>query len=207
MCEPKRRAEQEKEKGVQLGFNAYVKFYDSLKTNNRIITYEDFSKSPYYLAFVKFGRHLVAIRAVNVLSFTDWLIRNGKKLDNWCNESLYDEWLNMYLPLENLQDALERALSEMQKYAEDDDSPIKNNFADYFRCGKINRICLDITAGRISPWVVYNCESGVDFLDRLNETQIGVIIKYIDPQIWTKKFRLYNKDVEWAKNILKYSGL
>ena len=118
LCEPKRRWQQEKEVGVQLGLKAYLRFYEITQGSAKLKSYEDFVSSPYYNAFVKYGRHCVAIRAINFASFTDWLLKNNKKLDNWCSDRLYTEWLPEYLRREATQDALERALREMQDYAD-----------------------------------------------------------------------------------------
>lgn len=205
-CEQKRRAQQEGETGVQLGFRAYLKFYESSQGSAKFKTYADFSKSPYYSAFVKFGRYCVEIRCVNVASFTDWLLKNNKKLDYWCKDSLYTEWLLPYLRKEAVQDALERALKEMQNYA-DNHPDLKNGFSDYFRYGNANRVCYHIATGRISPWVVYHCNSGIEFLEGLNPDQLALIIDYIDPDYWQRRFRDFVADSEWTKEVLKAAGL
>jgi len=206
MCEPKRRWQQQNETGVQLGFKSYLRFYEITQGSAKLKTYEDFASSSFYLAFVKYGRHLIAIKAVNTGSFTEWLIKNNKKLDHWCKDALYLEWLHQYLKKESVQDALERALNEMQTYA-DSDSILQNNFTNYFRLGSGNRIVHHISNGRISPWIVYNCDSGVKWLSDLNEEQLGIIMAWIDPEFWQKKFKDYAADAEWVKDILQKAGL
>jgi hypothetical protein len=155
---------------------------------------------------VKYGRYLVSIRAINTSSFTEWLLKNNKKLDYWCKDTLYEEWMHEYLKKESIQDALERALKEMTEYAESH-TELKNGFRDYFRYGNVNRICHHIASGRISPWVVFNCDSGVGFLDGLSEEQVAIILPYIDPDYWQRKFRDYTADTEWTKDILEKAGL
>lgn len=206
LCEPKRRWQQEKETGVQLGLKAYLRFYEITQGSAKLKSYSDFVESPYYNAFVKFGRYLVDIRAVNVSSYIDWLLKNNKKLDHWTKDSLYVEWLVEYLRRESVQDALERGLKEMQDYA-DNNSELKNGYTDYFRYGNTNRICYHISTGRISAWVVFNCESGVEFLDQLSEEQINIIMPWIDPPFWEKKFKDYLADTEWCKDILQKAKL
>lgn len=206
LCEQKRRAQQEKEIGVQLGYKAYLRFYEISQGSAKFKSYEDFATSPYYSAFIKYGRHLVAIRAVNTSSFTDWLLKNNKKLDHWCKEALYLEWLHQYMRKEDVQDAIERALKEMQDYA-DADQILQNNFNNYFRLGSRNRIVNHIQNGRISPWIVYNCDSGVDFLGSLNEEQIGLIMPWVDPDFWQRKFKDYAADSEWVKTVLSAAGI
>jgi hypothetical protein len=206
LCEPKRRWQQERETGVQLGLRAYLRFYETTQGSARLKSYADFVASPYYNAFVKFGRYCQDIRCINFVNYLDWLLKNNKKLDNWCSDGLYAEWLPDYVKREAVSDALERALREMESYAENN-TDLKGGFGDYFRYGNSNRICFHISTGRISPWVVFNCATGVEFLDSLTEEQIGMILPMIDPDSWQRKFREYLADVEWVRDILAKAGL
>lgn len=203
-CEPKRRAMQEKETGVQLGYQAYIRFYEISQGSAKFKTYQDFATSSFYTAFVKFGRHMVGIRAVNPKSFIEYVIKQNKKIDYWCREDLYLEYLHQYLKRESAQDALERALTEMQDYADENELA---SFNEYFsKCGS-NRICYHITNGRVSPWVVYNSASGIQFLENLNQEQLTMVMPWIDPEHWQQRFKDYLADTEWLKQILKAAGL
>lgn len=204
LCEPKRRWQQETETGVQFGLRAYLRFYETTQGSAKLKSYADFVTSPYYNAFVRYGRHLVAIRAINSDSFTDWLLRQNKKIDYWCKDAFYEEWLLEYLKKEAPQDALERALKEMQDYATGNSIA---DFSHYFAYGNTNRICHHITTGRISPWIIYNCDTGVDYLESLNTEQMDIVMPWIDPDHWSRRFRDYVADVEWCKHVLKAAGL
>lgn len=206
LCEQKRRWNQENEVGVQLGFQAYLKFYEMTQGSAKLKTYANFVESPYYSAFVKFGRHLVNIRAVNANSFTQYLLKNNKKLDHWCKDALYQEWLMQYMKKESVQDAIERALKEMQEYA-DTNTELVNSFSNYFRLGNSNRICYHISNGRISPWVIFNCASGVEWVSTLNQEQLQIVMPWIDPDFWQQKFKDYVADAEWSKTVLEKAGL
>lgn len=206
MCEPKRRWQQEKDTGVQLGLRAYLRFYEITQGSAKLKSYEDFVRSPYYSAFVKWGQYMVSIRGINPPAFLEWLLKNNKKLDYWQKDEYYDTYLHEYLQREAVQDALERALKEMQQYA-DDHPELRNGFTDYFRYGNANRIIHHICTGRISPWVTFNCESGVDFLSGLTEDQIALVLPWINPDLWQRKFKDYMADTEWVKDILNKAGL
>lgn len=205
-CEPKRRWQQQSEQGVQLGFKAYLRFYEISQGSAKSKSYSDFSSSPFYTAFVKFGRHLVGLRAVNTSSFIDWLLKNNKKLDNWCSDKLYLEWLQQYIRKESVQDGIERALREMQDYA-DADPRLQNSFNNYFKYGSSNRIAYHISNGRISPWVVFNCNSGVDWLSHASAEQLAIVMPWIDPDFWQQKFKDYPEDTAWVRSILETAGL
>lgn len=206
LCEPKRRWQQEKEVGVQLGYQSYLRFYEMTQGSAKLKSYADFVASPYYSAFVKFGRHMVNIRAVNTRAFIEYVIKQNKKLDHWTHEAVYSEYLHQYVRKEAVQDALERALVEMQEYV-DENPEIKGGLRDYFRYGNSNRICFHISTGRVSPWIVFNCDTGIGFLESLNEEQLAMIMPWIDPDYWQRKFVDYVADTEWVKMILKEAGL
>lgn len=206
LCEKKRRAQQEKEMGVQWGFNSYRLFYETTQTSTKNKTYQDFSSSPYYTAFVKFGRYCVDIGCINYESFTKWLLKNNKKLDLWVSDKLYEEWLIDYLHRESVQDALSRSILEIQKYT-DLCPDLKNGYKDYFRYGNVNRVCHHIITGKVSPWMIYNCASGIEFLEQLDESHIKLLMPWIEPDYWNVKFADCTKDVSWAKDILSKAGL
>lgn len=206
LCEPKRRALNQNDPDVQMGFKAYLRFYEITQGSAKLKTYQDFSSSSFYSAFVKFGRHCRGIRCVNFSSYTEWLLKNNKKLDQWCKDAFYAEWLHQYLRKENVDDAVERAFKEMQDCAESDPK-LTNNFNNYFRNGSSNRICQHIANGRISPWIIYNCNSGVQFLANLNEEQLEIIMSWVDPDFWQQRFNDYLADTEYIKMILKEAGL
>ena len=205
LCEPKRRWQQEKETGVQFGLRTYLQFFETTQGSAKNKSYADFIESPYYKAFVKFGRHCVGIRCINIQNYTQWLLKNNKKLDYWTKDVFYDEWMREYLKKEAVQDALERALKTMEDYASNGSGLA--GYKDYFRYGNANRICHHISTGRISPWIVFNCVSGVDWLSTLGDDQISVILPWIDPDYWNRKFIDYMGDVEWTKHILTEAGL
>ena len=81
VCEQKKRFQEEKEVGVQIGLQAYLRFYTVTQGSAKLKTYTDFAKSPYYKAFVKFGRYCVDINAINVPKFLAWLLNQNKKID------------------------------------------------------------------------------------------------------------------------------
>ena len=210
ICEAKRRHQQRDETGVQFGYRAYIQFYETTQGSAKLKTYEDFAASPYYLAFVRYGRYLVSIRVINSTSFTAWLLKNNKKLDYWCSDKLYEEWLLDYLRRENAEDALERGLEEMRNYAEsfrEVDGSCDFDFSDYFRRGNSNRICQHIVSGRISPWIIYNCDSGVSWLADLSPALLSLIMAYIDPDYWSRRLQDFLGDTEWSKHILSQAGL
>lgn len=202
MCEPKRRRMQRDEAGVRLGFQAYIRFYETMQGSAKNKTHDDFCDSAYYRAFVKFGRYCVNTHVINPGQFMNWLLKNNKKIDHWCSDQIYTEYLIQHLLVEAVDDALKRAIEHSITWEETTGHPAK----DILRYGNANAVCYDITAGRISPWVIYNSASGVEFLGNLSTEQVAIVWPYINSDAWQKKFTNYPADQEYVKDILNTAG-
>lgn len=202
MCEPKRRRMQRDEAGVRLGFQAYIRFYETMQGSAKNKTHDDFCDSAYYRAFVKFGRYCVNTHVINPGQFMNWLLKNNKKIDHWCSDQIYTEYLIQHLLVEAVDDALKRAIEHSITWEETTGHPAK----DILRYGNANAVCYDITAGRISPWVIYNSASGVEFLGNLSTEQVAIVWPYINSDAWQKKFTNYPADQEYVKDILNKAG-
>lgn len=201
LCEQKQRYQSKDDPGVRLGLQAYLRFYEMTQGSAKLKTFDDFATSPYYRAFVKFGRHCIAINAVNTSRFIDWVVEKNKKIDHWCRDSVYTEYLTEYMRRESVNDALARAIEYSIKWSEDHGHPSH----DVLRYGNSNAIAYAVSTGRISAWVLYNCESGQRFLDDLDQ-ELPIVWPWIDPEFWQKKFRDYPADQEYAKEILAKAG-
>ena len=202
LCEPRRRHQEREEVGVQLGLQAYLRFYEITQGSARLKTWDDFVSSPYYRAFVKYGRHCVAIRAINVARYTEWLLKNNRKIDHWCRDSVYAEYVTEHVRREDAADALARAMEQAIDWSQETGNPDR----DYLRYGNRNALCYAVSTGRVSPWVVYNCDSGQAFLDELNPEQIAIVWPMIDADFWQRRFQDYAADREYVRAMLAQAG-
>ena len=202
MCEPKRRMQQENDPAVKIGYETYLRFFEVTQGSAKLKSYADFADSSFYLAFVRFGRHVRNINAIAPNKFMDWVIRKNIKLDNWCRDTVYEEYLLHHTRHEAVQDALTRAIETAQAWAEENNS----QFNHMFRYGNTNKICYHITQGRITAWTLYHSESGQLFLDRLNDEQAAIIYNWIDPAYWQKRFVDYPADAAWVQHMMTEAG-
>jgi hypothetical protein len=107
-----------------------------------------------------------------------------------------------YLRVEHVNDALARGIEFGISWQEQTGNPAH----DCLRYGNSNSICHAIASGRISPWIVYNSESGQKFLSELTSEQMEIIWLYIDADFWIRKFKDYPADQEYVKDILNKAG-
>ena len=97
LCEQKRRWINKDSKYVRLGFLAYNRFYEITQGSSTQKTYEHFSKSNYYTAFTKFGRHILEINAIDAIWIPRINIVEGitqNHIDKWSWTINQDGWIN-----------------------------------------------------------------------------------------------------------------
>jgi hypothetical protein len=202
LCENKRRWQDKDQPGNRIGFQAWVEFYKKNTASKKPKTYVDFTKSAYYIAFVKFGHYCVDIKCINVVRYADWLLKNQIKIDSWCSDKNYTTFLIDYLKTEDAMDAIARSIETTMVIAKDSGIETK----DCMRYANRNKLAYAVTTGKISPWMLYQSESGVDFLSNLDESQQKMIIDYINPEQWAIKFRRNTEMVTQVKELLNAAG-
>jgi hypothetical protein len=202
VCEQKKRHQSRNEVGVQWGLQSYLKFYQYSQSGSRNRSWDDFVTSPYYRAFVKFGNYCHTTPVVAVMQYLEWLLKKNKKLDHWCKDSVYNEFLLQHLKNEAVEDALTRAIKWSMTWEEQNNAPAR----DCIRFGSANVICHAIVSGKISAWAIYNSASGRDFLNQLTGEQLKIVYDYIDPEFWQAKFVKYPEDTAYCQQLLNKAG-
>lgn len=203
MCEPKRRAMQKGEKRVQAGFMAWNRWYELSQNQRKPKSYEDFCKSSYYNAFVKFGSFVTNVNPLYADKFIDFVIRSGVKLDHWCRDELYDQYLREMVKIEPVENAVQRTLTTMLEWAEANNAV----WTHYFKYVNTNRLVQHIKDGKVSAWVILNCASGKSALESMNDEQLEMIQDSLDIKHWLREFKSRPDDVEFVKEVCKESGI
>jgi hypothetical protein len=170
------------------------------KTKNK--TVEEFISSPYYIAFAKFGSYCVDVKVIHIPRYVDWLLKEQIKLDDWNSDKVYTRFLCEYLRTEDAFDAIYRGVEYCTTLAELEE--IQPN--DVFRYVNPNRICHAITNGKISPWMLFQSDSGIRFLETLNDNQVIMINDYISPEQWALKFHREPDVTRKIRDTLKDAG-
>jgi hypothetical protein len=204
VCEQKRRALARTEKHVLLAFDAFQKFYRQAQPNSKQEkTYEDFCKSPYYNAFIKFGSFVSNVNPLYPERFTNYIVSSGVKLDHWCRDELYELYVADLIRRENVETALQRSIQTMMSWADDHNA----QWNHYFLYVSLSRACYDIKDGKISPWLILNSASGKTMLQKFSDEQLTHIQGIIDPPFWVNKFKKQSADTLLVKDVVKESAI
>ena len=199
LCEPKRRYLQRDEKWVVNAFMVFQRFYKIHQHNSKEKTYDDFVKSPYYNAFVKFGRYIMHINPLYPEKYIDFVLKSKIKLDHWARDDLYETYLIEALKTEPVEAALQRSIATMMDWAEEQNA----QWADYFRLVNKNRAVQHIQQGKISPWLLLGCEAGKRMLQSFNDEQLQMIEAFINTSFWPSKLKSYPADLLLVKETAK----
>lgn len=199
VCEKKRRHLARNEKAVQAALIAYQKFYKIAQRSTKQKTFEEFVDSPYYNAFIKFGSFITNAHPIYPEQFIEWVINSGVKLDHWCRDELYDQYLLELIKNEPADGAIQRTTNTMFEWAEQNSA----QWEHYFLYVNLNRATQHIKDGLISPWILLNCNSGKQMLTKLNNEQIEIVSGMLDPDHWMKRFKNYPGDHELVKEFIK----
>ena len=203
VCEQKRRALQKGEKRVQLGYIAFNQFYKLSAGAKKDKTYEEFCKSQYYNAFVKFGSFVSNVKPLYPEKYINYVVTSGVKLDQWCREEMYETYAVALIKKEGVETAVERSINTMFDWAEENNS-IWNHYFNYVSA---NQAVWHIKDGKISPWVILNCKTGKDLLGKFSDEQLSMIYNILDPKHWAVRFKRHPKDVQLVKDVAKESNL
>lgn len=203
VCEQKRRALAKSEKHVIMAYDTYNRFYRKTQHAKQDKTYDEFARSPYYNAFVKFGSFMSNVNPLYPERFMDYVVTCGVKLDHWCRDEVYDSYVVDLIKKESVETALQRSLSHMMTWGEDN----KAQWNHYFLYVSLSRATYDIKDGKISPWLVLNSANGKTMLKKFNDEQLHAINTIMDLPFWLNKFKKMPADVELVKQIVKESNI
>jgi hypothetical protein len=198
VCEKKRRHLSRTEKHSQMALIAYQKFYEITQRTSKK-TFDDFVDSPYYNAFIKFGSFLSNANPVYPERYMEWVIKSGVKLDHWCRDELYIQYVTELVKSEPADGAIQRTMATMLEWADQNQS----QWEHYFLYVNLNRATQNIRDGLISPWIMLNCKSGRQLLTKLNNEQIEIVSPILEPDHWKRKFKNLPADLELVKEVLK----
>lgn len=204
-CEKKRRWFKREDPANRLGFIAWSRFYELTHSggNKKKTSNKEFINSRYYNAFVKFGRYMVDVNAIETSKFIDYVIKNNLPIDKWTHDFVYQQYVKDLVKKESPEQAFERMIYLMQQWSQQTGEP----WQDFFR--KINtNIAVQLAqTGRISPWILYTVDSALDMIDRCNLEQQDMIKQVAPVAQWKIKFMKNKDSVEWIKQMMKDAGV
>lgn len=203
MCVKKRRFVDKDTAGARFGLRAFQRFYTLTVNSKKLKTHQEFIDSQYYIEFVKFGNHLALLKPVHVDKYIDFVIVNSVKLKDWTKDFVYDTYIENLTKEEPPVSAVDRTIVNIMEWCDENKTEFKNFFSDI----SANEAAHLIRTGKISPWVLYLCDSSEKLMSRFTEDHSNMIGRIIDPGTWMRRFKKEDEDVVYIKSMLSQVGL
>lgn len=203
ICRQKKRFLEKDTNAARLAFHAYNHFQHLNYASKKAPSYEKFMESSFYDAFMNFAKYIQDVDAITPVEFIDYAVRSKEPIDRWCKDSFYERYVRDLTLKEDPIRAVERNLMLMESWSINTGHSMK----DFFRYIETPRATLWIKTGRISPWVMLNCDSGLELLAKLSEEQLLIIKDALNTKLWFGKFTRFRSDVDNIKETLKEVGL
>ena len=116
---------------------------------------------------------------------------------------MYETYLYEMIKMEPVESAVQRSLSTMMEWGDTHDTV----WTHYFLYASQSRIIQHLRDGKISPWLLFNCESGKEFLKGLNSDQLEMLTPAIDFQGWVGKINKSKADSNVVKEVCREAGI
>jgi hypothetical protein len=205
MCEPKRRHNLKQSPQVQQAYVIYTQISQQLNPRSKklVPTYQEFSHSHMWSQLVRFVSWCEEQLVQEPEQFVRWLMQQHVKLDAWCDRKQYDEFLTVLLLSEPAEQALCRSLKTMHEWHINTQKP----FTEFFACVNTHQCVSWISQGRMSAWLLYNCESAEKLFVRCTPEQLMHIAHHAPITKWKVKFLRLTSEVTHIKLTLAQAGL
>jgi hypothetical protein len=191
MCEQRRRYEQRNTAFAKYGLEAFSTIQRVLFRNDSKNKEEDFRKSDFYLACIRWGHFVIEVHCLEISQYLHWLMKLNVPIDNWNKDEIYDCWLTQYAFVELPWDSFKRSISSMIKWSDEVNKPYQSYFAE----AGTARIITDIQRCLITGWLIFCSDSGKLWLSSLTQNDLNLIWGWVDASRWKIRLDKFPSDV------------
>ena len=211
-CEKRSRFLEKDTHYARLAYDAYCRWH-AFNMPHVARDPESFRNSAFYKQFITFGRWLVDKNPISASDFISYMVRqvsgvNGAAtipLQDWCKDIHYTKYRTELYQKEDCWRAVERTLQSITSWLikyDPEGSP-----TDFFAKVATPLAILWIQSGKISPWVLFNCNSGKALVnDRLDAEQVNIMSDAINVKFWLNKFKQNTEDARKVCDFLEKEG-
>jgi hypothetical protein len=203
LCSKKQRHLEINSTASRYAFQAFNRFFQITQYTKRSKTETEFISSPFYIEFYKFGNHVAGLEVIQPTLFIDFIIRKNIKLKEWTYLQWYYEFVDNIVKTEASDAAIERSLSEIDKWCQHN----KVEFIDFFSAISIDEAVDLIRLGKISPWMLYLSNTSSNLMNRFPQSYSASMSSIINPKVWTAKFTENADEMTNISDALNAAGI
>lgn len=199
-CPKKEKLEELK---TPIGQAAYINYSDWMKHKKRSVPpIETFSNSIKYRAFIKFTTY-----AINLNITASVFVKLMANLDIdpvlWCIDATYSEYLNHYDKFHDPGEQVVNSLEFLKVLAEKENA----EFVNIFNHMGFRRFLEFVRLRKISPWLIFNCDSCSDFMSSLDQEDLCLLSDIVRGSVWGDKLGDNREDCLLLQELITEYGL
>lgn len=202
-CAKKKRWIARNEPYAKLAYQAWLRFHEITGSAKKERLYKEFITKTEFKAFEDLANYILSINPVSKSGYITYIFEHNIPANKWCSDNSYHAFLKEYIRKETPEVALTRSLKFIDSWSYDNQSKI----VDFFKEVHPGQAVTFLRLGRLSPWMLYLCESANFLLERFSEEQVLMIQEYLDPKIWNLKMKRHELEVKNIRMVLEGYGI
>ena len=158
-----------------------------------------FIRSSQFKMYIKLAEYITSRLMVDQEAFINHLFANNIPQRKWTTEETYENWVNLYLLSEQPTEGISRSINSLVDWQNGTGNPWNTMFEQM----SIDRFMIMLRNGYISPWLIYSFPSSSKLLNRLSQSEMKSIYKFINPDIWNSRRVLYREEIRKIQQTFK----
>lgn len=159
-----------------------------------------FIKSKYFNDFYDFAEYILSTEILNKDKFITEILTGGKSVYEWRTHKTLEDWVLRQIRNEHPRRGIERSIMALDEWG----TATGNDWWTFFENASTERAIMWFEMGKISPWLIYvsNPASGNKLLDRMSDSELSYVFKFIDPTHFQIKQIQYQEEVRELRALL-----
>lgn len=168
-----------------------------------VLKLDVFARPSNFNFFIEFALFLNEQQPLFPDEYAEFVMHKYKNSNQWMLQESITEWIIHKIKLESPADAITRSIEAIHQWS----MLVNSNWVNFFKEVSSDRGVLWISTGKISPWLLYACDTSDEFLSKLSDSEFEYICKFIDPMCWSVLKFNHKDEFEKMRKILKEYGL
>lgn len=188
-----------------------LRIYLLFMSSNRLTIKKDveplmhFIQSKYFNDFYDFANYVLNNDILEKERFLKYIMTSGISVLKWTTHAVLEDWVLQVIRNEHPERGVERSIMAIVEWSE----LTGNEWNTFFSTVSSSRAIAWIENGKISPWLLWTVPSEIlrKLTDRLSDSELNYIIKFIDPTFFQiKSLNPYQAAVQKLKVTLTDAG-
>lgn len=177
----------------------FNKFYH-IKLKSKEELEMQFVQFRYFNDFHDFADYVMDNNILFKDEFVKHMLTSGISVNLWRTHQTLAEWVLTNIRNESPTSGVERSIVAMIEWG----TSTGYEWTDFFKLCSAPRLLMWFESGKLSPWILYagSDKNRADIIERLSDSEMAELNKYITPVVWKPLQRLNITEVQGLRQLL-----